>query len=190
MQGYSELRIKDYPNLTPLITYYSQGSNPVRPESNEEVKEEANSLSAYWERPGRPILDAGLTTIPSPPSSAFDPGESEAVLFNGKYREDISNHNWDRKARVEDVILHKEMTWELLDKYCRTWSAFANFLAKHPQEKDKRISEGDPANEQGDIVQRFLAKLKRELEKSGGKVPESLVIEWPMTLLLYRKRST
>lgn len=183
------MRIKDHPNLTPLITYYSRGSNPVKPDSTEEVKEEADSLSAYWERPGRPILDAGLTTIPSP-SSPFDPAESEVILFNGKYRDDINNHNWERNVKVEDVILNKEMTWELLDKYCRTWSALANFLAKHPQEKDKRISDGDSANEQGDIVQRFLAKLKGELEKSGGKVPESLVIEWPMTLLLYRKRST
>lgn len=147
-------------------------------------------MSAYWEQPGRAIVDAGLITVPSPSKDTFDPSEAKVVLFNGKHREDIIKQDWQRPVEVADVILRKEMTWELLDNYCRTWSNLHNFLAKFPQEKEKRVSDGHPANEKGDIVQRFLARLKHESEKSHGKALEKLEIEWPMTLLLYRKRST
>ncbi|CCA74300.1 hypothetical protein PIIN_08253 [Serendipita indica DSM 11827] len=213
--GYSELRIRHFPYLTPIITYYSQGSSPRQPQppsnldlqpdilANEplthaassrtgtmaRVEPEPDSLGAYWEQPGRSILDGGLLSIPNPPSSAhFDLSASQVVLYSGSLRPDVfqaftdyENRQIEGKKREivqEDVVLEKEMTWELLERYCRTWSSLATYLEQHPDEKERR---------DGDILQRFLKRMKDEIVSRGEAVPESLTVEWPMTLLLYRK---
>lgn len=153
------------------------------------VEPEPDSLGAYWEQPGRSILDGGLLSIPNPPSSAhFDLSASQVVLYSGSLRPDVfqaftdyENRQIEGKKREivqEDVVLEKEMTWELLERYCRTWSSLATYLEQHPDEKERR---------DGDILQRFLKRMKDEIVSRGEAVPESLTVEWPMTLLLYRK---
>jgi hypothetical protein len=191
-QGYSELRIRGQPNLTPLITYYSQGSRPIDPRraAIEKVAAEPDSLSAYWEQPGRAILDAGLITVPLPPEDSFEVENSKVILFSGNQRQDLEAvlTTSGRKVENDKVILHKELTWELLEKYCRTWSSLSNYLERFPEEKEKRLSNVGKGGQEGDILDRFLLRLRNEMLKTTGSIPETVDIEWPMTLLLYRKR--
>ncbi|KAG8851594.1 hypothetical protein FRB91_007634 [Serendipita sp. 411] len=259
--GYSEFRVRHYPQLTPLITYYSQGSNPTRiqqaviarnlylrfspspagSKAGEEnadksssslslhVPSEPESLSAYWEQPGRAILDGGLVAVPHPSTLLPLPShdnekdkaddrtegrkyESKVVLFSGDYRPDVLEafETIQRESQEgvrgkrgptmtiesEDVVLVKEMDWVALEKYFRTWSSYATYLEAFPEEKAKRVALESEAGVggvgEGDIVNRFLSKLKREVGTIRGVekgFPERLVVEWPLALLLYRKRS-
>ena len=82
----------------------------------------------------------------------------------------------------EECILNKEMDWILLEKYCRTWSTLSNYLDTHPQER--QASDGER-----DIVGRFLLRLREEMERSTGSIPDRFLVEWPTTLLLFRKRT-
>jgi hypothetical protein len=61
-------------------------------------------------------------------------------------------------------------------------------LEKFPEEKEKRLSNGGKGGQEGDIVDRFLLRLRNEMLKTTGSIPEKVDIEWPVTLLLYRKR--
>jgi trans-aconitate 3-methyltransferase len=175
-----------------LITYYSQGSQPIDPHraAVENVVAEPDSLSAYWEQPGRAILDAGLVTVPLPPEDSFDVEASKVISFSGTQRQDIEAALTasGRKVENDEVILNNSLTWELLEKYCRTWSSLSNYLEKYPEEKEKRLSNGGKGGPDGDIVDRFLSRLRNELLKTTGSIPEKVDIEWPVTLLLYRKR--
>ncbi|KAG8832331.1 hypothetical protein FRC18_005256 [Serendipita sp. 400] len=257
----AEFRVRHYPQLTPLITYYSQGSNPTRiqqaviarnlylrfspspagSKAGEEnadksssslslhVPSEPESLSAYWEQPGRAILDGGLVAVPHPSTLLPLPShdnekdkaddrtegrkyESKVVLFSGDYRPDVLEafETIQRESQEgvrgkrgptmtiesEDVVLVKEMDWVALEKYFRTWSSYATYLEAFPEEKAKRVALESEAGVggvgEGDIVNRFLSKLKREVGTIRGVekgFPERLVVEWPLALLLYRKRS-
>jgi hypothetical protein len=138
----------------------------------------------YWEQPGRAILDFGLTAVPAPPEGEFDATESKVIAFTGDHRDDIIKAYQDMGRRVEkeECIVNKEMDWILLDKYCRTWSTLSNYLDKHPQER--QASDG-----KRDIVGRFLLRLREEMERSTGSIPDRFLVEWPTTLLLFHKRS-
>lgn len=151
---------------------------------------EPDSLSAYWEQPGRAILDAGLITVPLPPEDSFDMETSKVTSFSGNQRRDLQAALTasGRKVENDKVILNKSLTWELLEKYCRTWSSLSNYLEKFPEEKEKRLSNGGKGGQEGDIVDRFLLRLRNEMLKTTGSIPEKVDIEWPVTLLLYRKR--
>ncbi|KIM24908.1 hypothetical protein M408DRAFT_331571 [Serendipita vermifera MAFF 305830] len=181
--GYSEMRIKGFPSLTPLITYYSQGSNPIDPQrvaTGEKVSPERDSLSAYWEQPGRSILNFGLTAVPAPPAETFDSIESKVIAFTGDYRDDIVQRyrKLGRNVEANECVLDRPMNWTLLDKYCRTWISLSNYRDAHPE----------LADEQPDIVNRFLERLREEMQRATGSVPETFVVEWPTTVLLFRKR--
>ena len=47
IQGYSEIRLTQYPSLTPILSEYIQGT-----------------LGPHWEQPGRSILDDHLRRVP------------------------------------------------------------------------------------------------------------------------------
>jgi trans-aconitate 3-methyltransferase len=185
------MRIKDYPNLDPLITYYAQGSDPIDPQraAQEEVPPEPESVSAYWEQPGRSIVVDGLLAVPHPPRNTFDSSASTIVGFVGDACPswDVKYEASGRKVQKEGILLSKEMTWELLDKYGRTWSALPNYMDKFPEERKKRIPTAGLGGEYGDILDRFLFRMKEELRRSHGSVPKTLTIEWPTNLLLFRK---
>ncbi|PVG03965.1 hypothetical protein CPB86DRAFT_311983 [Serendipita vermifera] len=189
--GYSELWIRDYPNLNPLVTYYAQGSDPADPQRAAQGKmpPEPDSVSAYWEQPGRAIVVDGLLSIPHPPTNAFDASASTIVAFVGNTRPE-----WDdkfaasgRKIQKEEIVLRKEMTWELLEKYGRTWSSLSNYLDAFPEERSKKVPEAGLGGKDGDILDRLIFRMKEEMRSSHGSVPETLAVEWPMNLLLFRK---
>ena len=71
-QGYSEMRLTNFPSLTPLITDYFNGTDP------------RNSIGPYWEQPGRSILDGHLLKVPSATDVLPDKfAEFERVFFTG-----------------------------------------------------------------------------------------------------------
>jgi hypothetical protein len=71
-QGYSEMRLTNFPSLTPLITDYFNGTDP------------RNSIGPYWEQPGRSILDGHLLKVPSATEILPDKfSEFERVFFTG-----------------------------------------------------------------------------------------------------------
>lgn len=128
-------------------------------------------------------MDFGLAAVPSPPEDTFNPEESKVVAFTGTYRDDIvqSYQEMGRRVEKEECILDKQMDWMLLDKYCRTWSSLSNYMEAHPEEK---LLQGNQ-----DIVARFLSRMKEEMESCTGSIPETFTVEWPMTVLLFRRRS-
>ncbi|KAH9896778.1 S-adenosyl-L-methionine-dependent methyltransferase [Cubamyces lactineus] len=160
---HSEFRLSRFPSATPIISDYAQGSDP------------ANSLGAYWERPGRTILDEHLVAVPDPREVLPDKfSEFERVFFTGSHYPDLPN--------PRPVILRKRMSWEDLLGYFRTWSPLYTFHEKHPE---------DLKREDGDIAVRFLRKLKEEVARVEGKeVPKDedpIDIEWPLALILARR---
>lgn len=119
--------------------------------------------------------------MPTPPETVFDPNETKVVAFTGSYRDDIvqAYEGMGRRVEKEGCILNKQMDWTLMDRYCRTWSSLSHYLDAHPEEKEMKV----------DIVGRFLMRLKEEMRRSTGSVPDTFLVEWPMTVLLFRKRS-
>ena len=150
---------------------------------------ESDSLAAYWEQPGRAILDFGLSVVPSPPQQIFDENEANVIAFVGEHRDDIVDAHKTKGRRVEsaECVLNKRMDWGLLERYFRTWSSLTNYLVAHPEERRDRDADGGESR-QPDIVVRFLGRLQEEMKRSTGSVPESVLVEWPTTVLLYRKR--
>lgn len=128
--------------------------------------------------------------MPLPPEEGFDVENSRVISFSGDQRQDLEAALTasGRKVENDEFILNKAFTWELLEKYCRTWSSLSNYLEKFPEEREKRLSNGGKGGQKGDIVDRFLSRLRNEMLKTTGSIPEKIDIEWPVTLLLYRKR--
>ena len=75
------------------------------------------------------------------------------------------------------------MTWSDLLRYFKTASALRNFHDKHPE---------DLAHPDGDISERFLLQLLRNVEEREGQriIPEKdqVQVEWPLGLLQARKK--
>lgn len=189
-QGYSEFRIRHYPQLIPLITYYGQGTQGLKSIGSGKIEPpqsepEPDSIAAYWEQPGRSILDSNLILVPKPSDTLFHKSSSKHIMFSGDYFRQLDNTPVIR----EEVIMRKEMTWDLLEKYLRTASSLNTYLEQHPEEtelaKQKSLGQGD-----GDIAQRFLKRLQQAiLENSEATIPERIEVEWPLSLLLYRRVS-
>ncbi|KAF9261651.1 S-adenosyl-L-methionine-dependent methyltransferase [Marasmius fiardii PR-910] len=164
---YSELRLSQYSNLTPLITEYAQGSDPD------------NSLGPHWQRPGRTILENHLIDVPDPKDvpgaeSLFAP--IERIYFTGSYHPSLPDSN------TLPVILRTDTTWNGLLGYLRTFSSLHTFLECHP---------GDSKHEDGDIAERFWKRLMKGAAEKDGK-PEvkgedTLTVEWPVALVLAKK---
>ncbi|EPQ49742.1 S-adenosyl-L-methionine-dependent methyltransferase, partial [Gloeophyllum trabeum ATCC 11539] len=105
---YSEFRLAKYPDVTPLITDYAQGTDPV------------NSVGPYWEQPGRNRLVNHLLDIP--PATEAMPDKFydwQRVFFTG-------NH-YPHLPSPLPVILRKTMTWQNLQEYLRTWSSLHTY---------------------------------------------------------------
>ncbi|GBE84563.1 hypothetical protein SCP_0605420 [Sparassis crispa] len=163
--GYSEFRVTDCPDATPLIHQYAQGTDPE------------NSLGPHWERPGRTIVDNHYLDIPHP--SEVVPGkfsDFERVFFSGDHHPSLPS--------PRPVILRKTTTWAGLMAYLRSSSSLHNFHERYPTDLERP---------DGDIAVRFLRRLKEAVAKKQGKEgqelrdEEEVVIEWPLALILARK---
>ncbi|KAJ6551724.1 S-adenosyl-L-methionine-dependent methyltransferase [Mycena capillaripes] len=118
--GYSEIRFTQHPELTPLITAYSQGTDP------------ATSLGPHWE-PGRKILDNHFLDI-SPPASGW--ADLTRVFYTGTHYPTLPTH--------EDVIIKKTMTWGGgVAGYLSTYSSLHRYRKAFPEDQER--ADGDIA---------------------------------------------
>lgn len=76
------------------------------------------------------------------------------------------------------------VTFEGAEAYVRTWSAVHAYLEKFPDVAAKR---GKGA--EGDVVDRFISKLKGMLEDEGLPEGSTFTQDTAVILLLYRKPS-
>ncbi|KAI0343842.1 S-adenosyl-L-methionine-dependent methyltransferase [Trametopsis cervina] len=159
--GYSEFRLSRFPSATKLINEYAQGSDPL------------TSLGPHWERPGRTIVDEHLVAIPDPNEVVPDAfRDFERVYFTGDHHPSLPH--------TRPVILRKKMSWDDLMSYLRTFSSLHTFQEKHPD---------DRLNPDGDIAERFLNRLKEDVARQDGKAGEDVDVEWPLALILARRRA-
>ncbi|KAJ7318222.1 S-adenosyl-L-methionine-dependent methyltransferase [Mycena albidolilacea] len=113
--GYSGLRLAQHPELTPLITAYSQGTDP------------ATSLGPHWE-PKRKILDNHFLDIAAPARGWAD---LTRVFYTGAHYPALP-------APHEDVILRKRMTWGGgLANYLSTYSSLHRYHDRFPADRER-----------------------------------------------------
>jgi hypothetical protein len=156
---YSEFRLPQYPHLTPLITEYAQGDDPL------------TSLGPHWE-PGRAILNNHLLDIEDPTSGWAD---VTRVFFTGAHYPELPEPHLE-------PIMRKTMTWggAGLHGYLRTFSALNRFHEQFPE---------DLEHAEGDIATRFLKQLMATAEVPLGPEGEAqeVEVEWPIALVIARK---
>jgi trans-aconitate 3-methyltransferase len=166
------MRFPKYPSLTPVIGAYAH--DPTQ------------NLGAYWEQPGRSILDSHLQPIRLPSAAPWDPASRRHIFFSGKYANAegeiaIETERLEAegvKTELRDVIMKKWLDWKALDDYLRTWSCLHTFHSKHPEDK---------AAAGGDIVQRFVKTVQEGVKKAGDADAKGLDVEWPVSLIVVKK---
>ncbi|TFK65915.1 hypothetical protein BDN72DRAFT_844961 [Pluteus cervinus] len=138
---YSEFRLPEYPTLTPLITAYAQGTDPV------------TSVGSYFQRPGRTILENLLRDVPHPKSIVQDQFvDFRRVYFTGPHFDPSATATNGSSPQLQDnwehhpTLLSQRMTWLDLLGYFRSWSALHTYHEKYPEDclrTDSRFPEDD-----------------------------------------------
>ena len=173
------MRLPRYPTLTPLIHTFWQGTDPK------------SSLGPHWEQPGRSIVDNHLVDIPSPSASisedASKPEDQQKFTDVQRWYFTDPHHPELPESTRRPAILRKQMRWTDLETYVRSASSLHTFQVANPEDaKDPR----------GDIVIRYLEELRKgikeiENDNEGGNGEkgdeETLVVEWPLTLVLAKR---
>lgn len=161
---YSEFRLSKYPQLSPLITKYSQGKDPKE------------SIGPYWEQPGRSILDNHFLDVKDPEGDGWS--QTKRIYFSGKYHPNLPS--------PLPTILRKKMTWNELLGYFRTYSSLHTYHEKFPEDKVN-----PPPG--GSIEVRFWNQLMREagvfnevadVEKAR---EQEIEVEWPVAIVMAKK---
>ncbi|KAF9042958.1 hypothetical protein BJ165DRAFT_1405370 [Panaeolus papilionaceus] len=186
---YAEIRLPQYPSLSPKITDFAQGTDVL------------TSLGPHFQRPGRTILERHLIDVPEPSTVLSHEGllPLRRVYFCG----DEQPHFLPNNALKHPVIMQKEMRWRDLLAYFRTWSSLHTYHERYPEdlkrEEDVRFLQEDLATctepqddiRGGDIAIRFWKDLREAaLEASPGApvgAEDLVAVEWPIALLLTQK---
>jgi len=156
-QGYSEMRLTNFPSLTPLITDYFNGTDP------------RNSIGPYWEQPGRSVLDGHLLKVPSATDVLPDKfSEFERVFFTGDHFPELPSPH--------SVIMRKRMSWDAFLAWLHSASALHTFHERFPEDRERS---------DGDIAVRFLKRLRQATLTDGSE--EYIEVEWPLALILGRR---
>ncbi|KAF8154457.1 S-adenosyl-L-methionine-dependent methyltransferase [Crassisporium funariophilum] len=179
---YTEIRLTDHPGLTPLITQFFQGQDPV------------TSIGPHFSRPGRTILERYLVDVPDPSKilkdGALEPLHRTFFCEGPPFKPE--------NAEKHPIIMRSEMRWRDLLGYFRSASALHTYHEQFPEdldaEEDKRLLGEDLIDSQdsgGDIAVRFWRDLRvGALEQTPGtqvRLEDKVVVEWPVALLLTRK---
>ncbi|KAJ7025598.1 S-adenosyl-L-methionine-dependent methyltransferase [Mycena alexandri] len=157
--GYSELRLARHPELTPIISAYSQGSDP------------ATSLGPHWESRRR-VLDNHFLDV-DPPAHGW--ADFTRVFYTGGHYPELPG------GPHEDVIVRKIMPWAGgpgggLMGYLETYSSLYRYREAFPEDRERV---------EGDIATRFRRRL---MEGAGETDEKALVeVEWPLALVMVRK---
>jgi len=129
-----------------------------------------DEIGPYVSQPGFGTVNQFLDPIPSP-SEGFDPKAEKRIKYIGEHFP--LRHVEER----EPVIMKDTMPWDTYERFHRSSSAVHNHAKAHLD---------DAQNPEGDITTRFMKRLKGEAEKMGYH-EDSINVETPMTLLLFRK---
>ncbi|TEB30853.1 S-adenosyl-L-methionine-dependent methyltransferase, partial [Coprinellus micaceus] len=193
---YGEMGLTAHTSLAPTIERFWQGTD----------KDSKSSIGAYFERPGRTVLERLLTDVPAP----------KDVLGNESGLEDFSRVFLvsDPKSIPVDpeptcpVSIHAptpmRTSWRWIDllSYMRTASALHSYHERFPEDlqapDDIRFLEQDLADisarliavKGGDVAVRFWKDLREGVAKeiSGGVgLFDRVTVEWPVAMLLVRR---
>ncbi|KZS90140.1 S-adenosyl-L-methionine-dependent methyltransferase [Sistotremastrum niveocremeum HHB9708] len=157
--GYSEFRSPKYPSLTPIVVEYMLGTDPE------------NTLGQYWQQPGRRILDNHFLDVPPPSEKDFADWQ---LIITGPHYPNITDS--------KPVIMKKRISWKGLDAYCRTMSGYHTYQEQNPLDASRQ-NIGD-----GDIIQRFIKRLKDGIRAVGDEPGEYLDIDWPVAIMMARRK--
>lgn len=80
------------------------------------------------------------------------------------------------------VIMKKRISWKGLDAYCRTMSGYHTYQEQNPLDASRK-NIGD-----GDIIQRFIKRLKDGIRAAGDEPGEYLDIDWPVAIMMARRK--
>ncbi|KAH8996660.1 S-adenosyl-L-methionine-dependent methyltransferase [Lactarius akahatsu] len=157
---YSEMRLTNFPSLTPLITDYFNGTDP------------RNSIGPYWEQPGRSILEGHLLKVPSATDvlpAKFS--EFERIFFTGDHFPELPSPH--------PVIMRKQMSWDDFLAWLYTTSSLHTFHERFPEDRERS---------DGDIAVRFWKRLRQATRSEPGNgSDEAIEVEWPLALILGRR---
>ena|ERR1700761_2957539 len=173
--GYSELRLSKYPTCTEMIAAYTQGKDP------------ANSLGPYWEQPGRSIVVNHFLDV-APPKEEDGWIDHKQIYFVGDHYPDLQEKGLDTRP----VILKKQFTWPELEGYLRSFSSIYSYHEKYPEDAKLQVSDRESSlyeENEGDIAQRFLSRLRAKIREDTGDTNDVLDIEWPMVLVMMRRNA-
>ncbi|KAJ7078500.1 S-adenosyl-L-methionine-dependent methyltransferase [Mycena epipterygia] len=155
--GYSDIRLTRHPELTPLISAYSQGADP------------ATSLGPHWEA-GRKILDNHFVDVEAPEAGWAD---LTRVFYTGTHYPALP------APPHEDVIIKKTMTWGGgFAGYLNTYSSLHRYHDAFPEDL-KRLD--------GDIATRFRRRLMEGTGIPADADETLVEVEWPLALVMVRK---
>ncbi|EST04849.1 Methyltransferase type 11 [Kalmanozyma brasiliensis GHG001] len=205
LYGYPDFFLPEFPSTRSLLNKFAlkDGAAPGSPKLNavDEQPEKVDSIGAYWEQPGRSIVNAGLSPVPFPftypeMASHWDEGSAFKRTFSttGLPKE----HHWSSwppptthpltaslpdevasefTGKQESATMDKHLDWSQLASYLRTWSATHTYLSEHP-------------NEKADVVDRFVQQLKQAVTReNGGNEVEQLHLRWPLCFVMVQKKS-
>ncbi|TFK23849.1 S-adenosyl-L-methionine-dependent methyltransferase [Coprinopsis marcescibilis] len=210
---YGEFQLPEYPSTAPLITAYSQGTDP----------NSTTSVGAHFQRPGRTMLERLLVDVPSPGSvlgthsEKGDLTDFRRVYFSGSH-EIPEPYSKLKGTYIYPVMMRASWTWLDLLHYLRTWSALHSYHERFPddleREDDSRFLDQDMEDARsrnidgtvirgGDISIRFWKDARAiaqrglvrghasgiagsTVERKSGLL-DNVEIEWPVSLLLTRK---
>ncbi|KAI5477828.1 trans-aconitate 3-methyltransferase [Pseudohyphozyma bogoriensis] len=152
--GYGEVFFPNNPSINPLISQYSAGT-----------------LGAYWQQPGRSIVEDLLRPFPPPTSStSFLPSSLERTYFVPPSEYPSTPAPGES---FEPLLLKHEWDMEGFEGYLRTWSSAFSYNEKH---------------EGTDIVSEFVEVLKEALGKDGVKGSDKFLVAWRMAVLKGKKK--
>ena len=157
--GYKDNIFVDFPNATKVLDHYCYGEPTMGP---------------YWEQPGRNILRDKLREIQPPQSEWKDVERIE-------YEPGLQG----KGSGKGDPLMFKKLKLGEVEAYVRTFSAYWNWIAEHPERKPRKDGgKGDIVDEMFDV----MVDGEPEWKKAGDKWRDIEVEnEWGSVILLARR---
>ncbi|KAK0548229.1 trans-aconitate methyltransferase 1 [Tilletia horrida] len=193
--GYAEFSLPDFPQSAPLISAFMSDPNTMSAEAKALTEKEdfqggITNVGAFFERPGRSILDRGLVDLPWPwqvegavnsPDANLDRWDRSSATRTLHSVVGLPSSSWnpawppvDRASDEAGQTMDLVVDWNGLEKYLRTASAVANFLHQHPNDADQYAGR--------DVVQRFIRQLRTIIPA------DELRLRWPVSLLMLKAK--
>ncbi|KAG4427307.1 hypothetical protein IFR05_017209 [Cadophora sp. M221] len=160
--GYKDNVFVDFPRATRVLDRFCYGDDRMGP---------------FWEQPGRNILRGKLRGV-------VPPDEEWEDVRRIEYEPSVEGGG--RGKGVGEVLMQRRLKLGEVEGYVRTFSAYWNWVAEHPEEKSR--AEGG----EGDVVDEMFDEM-REVEPEWKKKGEDwrdieVDNEWGSAILLARRK--